>query len=181
MTRVFFIAGFFMLLHNPKILVFDVSFQLSFLATVGLIYFSPLIEPKVKWVTEKWKLREIVVATISTQIFVLPFLLYKTGLFSVVSLPVNLLILTAIPATMLLGFLAGTSAFVSAALATPFAWGAYTLLAYELGVVEWFARLPFASITLAAFPSWLAILVYLFYFVIYLRLRPRSVHQFQHL
>ncbi|MDO8482835.1 MAG: ComEC/Rec2 family competence protein, partial [bacterium] len=97
-TRALLIAGFFMLLHNPKILVFDVSFQLSFLATVGLIYFSPLIEPKVKWVTEKWKLREIVVATISTQIFVLPFLLYKTGLFSIVSLPVNLLILTAIPA-----------------------------------------------------------------------------------
>ncbi|KKU67949.1 MAG: ComEC/Rec2-related protein [Parcubacteria group bacterium GW2011_GWA2_47_16] len=180
-TRALLIAGFFMLLHNPKILVFDTSFQLSFLATVGLIYFSPLIEPKVKWITEKWKLREIVVATISTQIFVLPFLLYKTGLFSVVSLPVNLLILTAIPATMLLGFLAGISAFVSTMLALPFAYGAYALLAYELGVVEWFARLPFASITLAAFPSWLVILVYLFYFVIYLRLRPRSVHQFQHL
>ena len=176
-TRALLIAGFFMLMHNPKILVFDTSFQLSFLATVGLIYFSPLIEPKVKWVTEKWKLREIVVATIATQIFVLPFLLYKTGLFSVVSLPVNLLILTAIPATMLLGFLAGISAFVSTTLALPFAYGAYVLLAYELGVVEWFAKLPFASVTIMAFPSWFVVLVYFFYFVIYLRLQSSSARQ----
>ena len=174
-TRALLIAGFFMLLHNPKILVFDTSFQLSFLATVGLIYFSPLVEPKVKWVTEKWKFREIVVATVATQIFVLPFLLYKTGLFSIVSLPVNLLILTAIPVTMLLGFLAGISVFVSTVLATPFAWGAYALLSYELGVVEWFARLPFASVTLASFPFWLALFCYGFYFVLFLRFRkPRA-------
>ena len=173
-TRALLIAGFFMLLHNPKILVFDVSFQLSFLATVGLIYFSPLIEPKVWWITEKWKLREVFVATVATQLFVLPFLLYKTGVLSLVSLPVNLLVLSAIPATMLFGFLAGTTGFVSTLLALPFAYGAYALLAYELAVVEWFARLPFAAIALASFPLWLAVLWYAGYGFVIWRLQPRS-------
>lgn len=164
-TRALLIAGFFMLLHNPKILVFDVSFELSFLATVGLIYFSPFVEPRVKFVTEKWKLREIVVATVATQIFVLPFLLYKTGVLSLVSLPVNLLILAAIPVTMLFGFLAGIAGFFWNVLALPFAWGAYALLAYELAVVEWFARLPFASVMLTSFPLWLAVFCYATYVV----------------
>ena len=166
-TRALLVAGVIMLLHNPKILVFDVSFQLSFLATLGLIYISPLVEPKVKWVTERWHIREIVVATVATQLFVLPFILYKTGIFSVVSLPVNLLILSAIPATMLSGFTTGIIAFVSTTLAFPFALVAYALLAYELWVVEWFARLPFASISLPDFPLWLVILWYVVYAVLY--------------
>ncbi|MEK7170037.1 MAG: ComEC/Rec2 family competence protein, partial [Patescibacteria group bacterium] len=159
-TRALLIAGFFMLLHNPKILVFDVSFQLSFLATVGLIFVSPIIEPRVTWVTKKWGMREIVVATIATQLFVLPFLLYQTGVLSLVSLPVNLLVLSAIPITMLFGFLAGILGFVASWFAVPFAFAAYALLAYELFVVEWFARFPFAAVTLSSFPLWLVMFCY---------------------
>lgn len=162
-TRALLIAGFFMLLHNPKILVFDVSFQLSFLATVGLIYFSPLIERRVLWVTKKWKMREITAATVATQLFVLPFLLYKTGTLSLVSLPVNLLILAAIPFTMLFGFLAGIAGFVASALAAPFAFASYALLAYELKVVELFAGVSFAAISVPYFPLWLVIFWYAVY------------------
>lgn len=176
-TRALLIAGFFMLLHNPKILVFDTSFQLSFLATVGLIYLSPLVESRVQWVTERCGIRAIVVATVATQLFVLPFLLYKTGVFSIVSLPVNLLILSAIPITMLFGFLAGMTAFISTVLALPFAYGAYALLAYELAVVEWFARLPFAAVALASFPLWLVVLWYAGYGVIILRMRQKNSFQ----
>jgi len=176
-TRALLIAGALMLLHNPKILVFDLSFQLSFLATVGLIYISPMIIPKVKWITEKYGLREIVVATIATQIFVLPFLLYKTGLLSLVSLPVNLLILAAIPFTMFFGFCAGMFGFVWNVIATPFAWIAYALLAYELAIVEWFARMSFASIMIASFPAWLVVLWYAAYGVIIWKLHPRNSFQ----
>lgn len=168
-TRALLIAGFLMLLHNPHILVFDTSFQLSFLATVGLIYVSPLIEPHVKWVTERWKMREIVVATLATQVFVLPFLLYKTGVLSIVALPVNLLVLSAIPATMLTGFLAGMVAFLSNTLAFPIAFAAYLLLDYELKIVEFFSHLPFAAVTITSFPLGLMILWYGAYFALFLK------------
>ena len=159
-TRALLLAGVIMLLHNPRILVFDTSFQLSFLATVGLIYVSPLIEPKTQWVSSRWHLRDIVVATIATQIFVLPFLLYKTGILSLVSLPVNLLILTAVPATMLFGFLAGLTGFLASALAAPFAFLSFALLAYELMVVEWFSKLSFSAVTIRHFPLWLVVFWY---------------------
>ena len=41
--RWLFIAGLLMLLWNPPILFYDPSFQLSFMATLGLILFSPFI------------------------------------------------------------------------------------------------------------------------------------------
>ena len=173
-TRALLLAGVVMLLHNPKILVFDTSFQLSFLATVGLIYLSPFIEPKVQWITSRFHLREITVATLATQTFVLPFLLYKTGMLSVVALPVNLLILSVIPATMLFGFLGGVFAFVSSTLALPFMIIAHAFLAYELFVVEWFSRLSFASIALPYFPLWLVVFWYGIYAILFVLWRNRQ-------
>jgi len=171
-VRALLLAGFLMVLQNPKILAFDSSFQLSFMSTLALIYVSPLIEKYFLFVSEKFGLRSVVVATLSTQIFVLPMLLYKMGELSLVALPVNLLILSAIPATMLFGFLAGSVGFISLTLAFPFAFVAYVLLDYELRVVEFFSHLPFASVVVNDFPLWFSVLVYLFYFVIYIRLRP---------
>jgi len=174
-TRALLVAGFVMLLHNPQILVFDMSFQLSFLATVGLIYVSPLILRHVHFVTERLHLRDVVVATVSTQVFVLPFILYTMGELSLVALPVNLLVLAGIPLTMLFGFLAGMVGFISTTVAVPFAFVAYGLLAYELAVVEWFAALPFASLTIPVFPLWLAVLWYgLYTWLFFLWRSPQS-------
>lgn len=167
-TIALFVAGFFMLMHNPKILVFDPSFQLSFLATLGLIYLAPKIERYFHIVPSQWGFREFAVATVATQIFVLPLLLYQTGQLSVVSLPANLLILVFIPLTMLFGFLAGIIGFASVFLAMPFAFIAYALLWYELKVVELFSSLPFASISIPAVPFIIVVVVYGIYGIFYL-------------
>ncbi len=171
--RALLFAGFLMALQNPKILVFDSSFQLSFMSTLALIFVSPLLEKHFSFITEKFGLRSVVVATLSTQIFVLPMLLYKMGELSLVALPVNLLILFAIPSTMFFGFLAGVVGFISGALAFPWAFMATALLSYELWLVEFFSHLPFSFVAVNSFPLWLALLCYLFYLVIYLRFRPR--------
>lgn len=169
-TRALFIAGFFMVLENPKIVMFDPSFQLSFLATLGLIYVVPLIERHFRLVPTKFQLREFATATVATQIFVLPLLLFMMGELSLVALPVNLLILIFIPVTMLFGFLTGVFGFISSTLAFPFALVSYLLLAYELKVVELFASLPFASVSIPYFPIWLMITVYILYGFIMMRM-----------
>lgn len=159
-TRALFIAGFLMVLFNPKILIFDISFQLSFLATLGLILFPPLLEKYFQFVPTRFQFREFALATIATQIFVLPLLLYKIGQLSLVALPVNLLVLVFIPLTMLFGFLTGMVGFLSIALSVPFAFITYGFLAYELKVVEIFSALPFASVQIETFPLWLMFGVY---------------------
>lgn len=149
-----FLAGFFMILQNPKILRFDASFQLSFLATLGLIYLAPAVKEKMFFITEKFNLREIFAATVAAQIFVLPLLVFKTGQLSLAGLPVNFLILPFIPSTMLFGFAAGILGMINWFISIPFGWASYALLQYELWVVEVFSRLPFASVATPKF-SWL--------------------------
>jgi competence protein ComEC len=162
-TRALFIAGFLMLLHNPKILVFDSSFQLSFTATIALIYLAPKIEKHFHLIPTKLQLREFAVATIATQIFVLPMILYKMGMLSLVALPVNLLILVTVPITMLFGFITGILGFVSTILSFPFAFITNALLSYQLKIVDIFASIPFSSIEINYFPIWLAVLIYAIY------------------
>lgn len=141
-----FFAGFLMLLQNPKILRFDVSFQLSFIATLGLIFLVPRLEKYFFWLPKKYQIREHILATISAQIAVAPLILYTMGNLSLVALPVNALILLFIPATMFFGFLSGILGWIHNFVALPFAWISYGLLAYQLNIVEFFAGLPFAEI-----------------------------------
>jgi competence protein ComEC len=173
-TWALFVTAFLMVLHNPKILRFDTSFQLSFLATLSLIYLSPKLKEKFTWITEKWQLREIVASTVSAQVFVLPLLLYKIGNLSLVALPVNFLILVFVPLTMMLVFLAGGVGMFSALLAIPLGWVSYLLLRYEIFIVEIFARLPFASINIKYFPLWLMVAVYAVYAILIFRINGKS-------
>jgi competence protein ComEC len=163
LLRLLAIAVFFMVLHNPMIVVYDPSFQLSALAMLGLILLPSVLEKYVVWIPEKFGFREIILATVSTQIFVLPALMYMTGQVSVVSLVVNILVLPIIPITMLFGFLTGIAGFISTGLSGVFAWLAFIFLYYEVTIVELFAKLPFASLTL---PSVSPLFVFVCYTVL---------------
>lgn len=161
--RALVVTAFLMIFLNPFILVFDVSFQLSFIATIAVIYLSPKMEKYFKWVTSRFKLRDIITVTFSAYIFVLPFILYKMGNLSIVALPANILVLPFIPITMLFGFLTGFVGIIWSTLATPFGLVSYLLLHYELGVIHLLASLPFASLQIENFPLWLTILIYAYF------------------
>ncbi len=178
-TWALFLTGFFMVLHNPKILRFDAGFQLSFLATFAIIFLAPRIEEKLHFIPKKFQFREIFSATLATQIFVLPLLLYKMGMFSVVSVPVNLLVLIFVPATMLFGFITGAVGMFSALLSVPLGWISFAFLRYELGVVETFAKLPFASFNVSNFPLWLTLAVYILYGFLIYKLNRRNTRKNQ--
>ena len=161
--RALIIAGLVMIIYNPKILVFDISFQLSFLATIAIIYVSPLLEKKFSFITERFGLRNTVAGTISAQLLVMPLILYKMGLLSFVALPVNILILFIIPATMFFGFFTGALGFIGTILSIPFAWITWFLLTYIIKVADIFASLPFASANIPGF--FVSILVYMYLLV----------------
>jgi competence protein ComEC len=162
-ARALILAGVFMVILNPFLLVFDVSFQLSFIATVAVIFLSPRIEKYFLWVPKFFQLRDIVSVTTATYIFVFPFILYKMGNFSLVALPANVLILPFIPLTMLLGFMTGFMGLVSYIFAVPLGFLSYLFLHYELGIVSFFANLPFAAFSFPNFPLFLTIVIYAYF------------------
>lgn len=174
-ARALILAGVFMILLNPFVLVFDVSFQLSFIATVAVIFITPRIEKYFMWVSERFGFRDIVSVTCAAYLFVLPFILYKMGNLSLVAIPANILILPLIPFTMVLGFITGFVGLISHILAVPFGFISYLFLHYELGVINFFANLPFAAFSFPDFPLILTILSYIYF--IY-RLFGRNIKSF---
>lgn len=165
--RMLLLAGVIMVIFNPLILRYDVSFQLSFIATVAVIFLSPRLEKHFTWVTKSFGLRDIISVTFSAYIFVLPFILYKMGNLSLVALLANILILPFIPFTMLLGFVTGFLGLILYALSVPVGLLSTIFLKYELGVINILANFSFASFSIPNFPLILTILIYA-YFVYFL-------------
>jgi len=159
-NRALFLAGYVMVLWNPMILFHDPSFQLSFLATLGLINLSGRISEWLSWLPERAGFREIVSSTISTQIAVLPLILKMTGEISVIALPVNLIVLPLIPATMLVGFITGVAAYVWWPIGFVIGFMANLLLSFELWMVETFSSLSFAVAQVPAPSAFVTVLFY---------------------
>ncbi len=138
-----FFAALIMLLLNPRILFWDASFQLSFLATLGIVYFLPLLER----LTDRWdnvlNIKSILLTTLSAILFTLPLILFTFGRLSVVAPLVNILILPIVPLTMLLGFLT-----VLPVVGAGCAFAVSLFLRYMLSVTAAFAHVPYGSLAM---------------------------------
>jgi len=164
-TLALILAGVVMVWHSPLILVYDIGFQLSFMATLGLIYLSPLIEPFLSIVPKAYHLRELTATTLAAQVSVLPWILYQIGELSLASVPVNLLILPIVPLAMLLTFLSGLLFFVIPSVVLIFSVPAYFLLEYMVVVVSLFASVPLAILVFVNTPLVVVFLLYSLLFV----------------
>ena len=131
----------FLILLNPRIL-FDIGFQLSILATLGLIYLLPSIESclekafKVKSVPQFWE--ENLLGTISCTLSTLPISISIFGKVSLVSIFANVLVLPLTESTMLYGSIAVLISFLSNTLAKVAFSLPYVQLKVFEGVVEFF-------------------------------------------
>ena len=159
--RALVIAGLLMIAYDPRVLV-DMSFQLSFIATGGVLYLTPKVINWFKFLPMRFGIREMFACTIAATIVVLPILLYLTGVLSLVSIPANILILLFIPTAMLFIFITGISGFIFPFLSIPFGYISYIILLYILSVIHFLGSLSFASITIQSFPLLLTILIYIF-------------------
>ncbi|MBP9821928.1 MAG: ComEC/Rec2 family competence protein [Candidatus Pacebacteria bacterium] len=140
-------AGAAMVLIDPLALRFDVGFQLSFLAVLGLMYVGPLLKERFKKIPEWMGLKETVLMSVSAQIMVAPLLAYTFHTFSLVSIPANLLVLPLMPYTMLFGFLTGLAGFVASSLGQAVGTISWILSWWQLSVVKWFGGLSFSAVT----------------------------------
>ncbi|MCX6720765.1 MAG: ComEC/Rec2 family competence protein [Candidatus Staskawiczbacteria bacterium] len=166
--RIITIAGAVMLVINPLLLVYDVGFQLSFLAVLGLMYLEPLIKRFINYFTlqsEESSAKElisIVSATFAAQIFTLPIMVYNFGNVSLVSPITNLLILPIVYGLMVFGFLASLAGIFSYALGWILSIPCWLLLTYFVKVIDIFSQ-PWMAKTITNI-SW--IWVFVAYFVI---------------
>ncbi len=98
-------SAFFLLIVNPNLL-FEVGFQLSYIAVLGIVYLQPLIY---KWIYTRWwlldKIWAITAVSIAAQIATLPLTLYYFNQFPVYFMLSNLLVIPSAIVILSLGIL----------------------------------------------------------------------------
>jgi competence protein ComEC len=168
------IAAVLMVFANPYILAFDPGFQLSCIATLGLILFVPRLERYLAWLPDSYGMRGILAATLAAQIAVLPLILYHTGMLSLVGVVANMLVLPLLPLAMLGTFIAGLIGLVSASVGVLAGVVAYVPLHYMIEVGRIGAALPFASLNVPAISGWFVCVLYVLLFLAYRSYTPRT-------
>jgi ComEC/Rec2-related protein len=139
------LAAAIILFMNP-FSIYDWGFQLSFMATAGLFFLSPLLDQFLKKLPFNQALKKIFSETLSAQVFVLPILINNFGSFSLISPLTNLLILPFIPAAMLLVFITFSVSAVSSVFAVFMSLIAKIVLSYIMLVVGSSSEIPFAAV-----------------------------------
>ena len=167
--NVLLFAAWIMLLANPKLLAFDIGFQLSFLATMGIVYFGPILQKYLKFIPETGKIREMASVTLSAQFLVIPIILQNFERVSLVAPITNILILPVIPWTMMFGFLAGLLGMIWTILGRIVGFAVWILLSYEIGVVKLLAKIPLASLEVNKIWIGWILVYYIIVMLLYLR------------
>lgn len=136
-----------MVAWDPTLLLFNVGFQLSVAATVGLIGISPIIGSYVHTLPSWAGIKDIGVQTLSAFIATAPLIAGVFHTFSLVAIPANLLIVPLVPITMAVGFAWGVSAFIIHGwLIDLLALPASALLGAIIALAQFFSYLPFAQV-----------------------------------
>ncbi len=145
-----------MVMLSPSILLHDAGFQLSFLATVGLVYGSPIIGRATAQIRLWSWLKELLDQTLAAIIFTAPLIMIEFSSFSLIALIANLAILPTMSLIMILGLgvvvvnmigvLLGPLAFSWHMIMSPLVWCAWLILQYILSATHFLARIPYASL-----------------------------------
>ncbi len=159
-----------MSINNPLVL-WDVGFQLSFFATLGLIIYAEpfsnftnnLISKISKQDTSMFAkiINENVVLTFAAQLTTIPIMAYHFKRISLISFIANPFILPAQPAVMIVSGLAVFTSLVIFPLGQLIAWFAWPFAAYTIRIVELFDRVPHASIYLGDSSIWIVLTIYI--------------------
>jgi competence protein ComEC len=158
-----------MAIINPLVL-WDVSFQLSFFATLGLILYSEpfsnftnrIIEKIIKEETSTIAriINENVVLTFAAQLTTIPIMAYHFNRISLISLIANPFILPVQPPVMIISGLAVLVSLIIYPLGQLIAWIALPFSIYSIRVVELFGRVPHGVIVLGDASIWFVLVFF---------------------
>lgn len=135
-----------MLFQNPRLLLDDVGFQLSFVATIALVVVTPRLEGYFNFLPDAAGIRESVISSIAAILLSTPLLIWQFGSISLIAPFTNLFVLPFLPYLMLLGFVTLLIGCLSIPTGLFLSIFPSSLSSVILHIVTWFGSLPFASL-----------------------------------
>ena len=149
------LAGIIILFLDPYAL-FQISFQLSFMATWGLIYLFPVIKAGLPW-QNRWL--DLALLPLAAELAVMPLVIYHFNLLSVISLLSNIVITWLVGGAVMLGFLAMLICFLPL-MASLFLYPAGLFATIIIKLVAFMVALPGAYFWVATPPVYIVVLYY---------------------
>jgi competence protein ComEC len=168
------VSALVMAWFNPFIL-WDVGFQLSFAATLGLVLYADRIQEAVSGLMLRFlpaasvekaivPIADFFLLTLAAQLTTIPIMAYHFGRISLISLVANPFILPAQPAVMVLGGLAVALSRLYMPLGQAVAWLAWPFATYTIRLVEFFDKFKGGVWVLDDFSLLFVILAYIVLF-----------------
>ena len=137
-----------MTLVNPRVLLDDAGFQLSFAAAFGLVTLGPWIALKLTLIPVFLNARSILSETLAAILATMPISILQFHQFSLVAPIANLLVVPLVSTTMITGFISMLvilvlSSFGASWLGPFIMLPSYALLEAMLTIIGWLSPLPF--------------------------------------
>lgn len=162
-----------MILIDQSILT-SISFQLSFLATLGILLLSENLRSYLRFLPHPFS--SDLATSLGAQILVFPLLVFYFGRVSIISPLVNLLVLWTIPLATILGFLLLFVSLVSLFFAKIVSWFVWLPLTIFYQVVKIGSTAPFASLSLPQENLFLLVGLYLLIIGLFLAIRKSAAN-----
>lgn len=158
-----FMVGFINVLINPTT-IFTVSFQLSFLATFGIItLYKPLKELCSFLPTN---IKSLLIVTLIAQVSTMPLIAYYFNEIPLFSILANIMIMPILPIILIFNFTAIIVSFFSINMGIAINFFTNSFINYLMIIVELINKLPFSSINIKEF----RFIYIIFYYKIFLLL-----------
>lgn len=156
-SRAIVAASAVMLAISPSLLRFDMGFQLSFAAMLGIVVFGEFFQKKLSKIPNwrKFPLREMLAMTLAAQLTTAPILILNFNFFSLVTPLSNILVVPLTSPLIILGILFVFIAIVIPFAALPFGWILWLGASFIIFIAKFFDSIPIAAVDLyGSFLRW---------------------------
>ncbi len=165
------LAAFLLLVWNPR-WIWDIGFQLSVMATLGLMVMATALAKKLDWLPGA--IATLLSVPIAAYLWTLPLQLYHFGIVPSYSIVLNMIATPLVTVISLGGFISAMVSLIWPLAGSAIAWLLAVPVQLLMILVNLFNQLPGNQISVGNIPAWLVVAAYGIYGLITLWLARRS-------
>lgn len=151
------LAAFLLLVWNPR-WIWDIGFQLSVTATLGLMVMATALAKRLDWLPGA--ISALLSVPIAAYIWTLPLQLYHFGIVPSYSVVLNILATPLVTVVSLGGFISATVSLVWPLGGSAIAWLLAMPVQLLITLVNFFNQLPGNQLSVGNVPAWFVVIAY---------------------
>jgi competence protein ComEC len=157
------VAAILLLLVNP-LWIWDLGFQLSFLATIGLIVTVPYLTTKMDWLPPT--IADLIAIPLAAFLWTTPLLMYVFKTISLICIPINIITAPLITLISLGGMVSAAFGIFFPVAGSAIAYLFYYPIELFVWLVNWFANLPYSNLAVGQISLITLIIIYSLFVVV---------------